>query len=136
MWPAALPLITNLLDKIIPDRGAADAAKLELVRMAQAGELAELTASTDIAKAQAATNTAEATNASIFVSGWRPCVGWICALALGFKYIGGPVLVIVGAAFGATIELPDIDAGEIMPLLVGMLGLGSLRTIEKLKDKA
>ena len=131
-----IPVFSQLLDKILPDKGAADAAKLELLKMAQQGELAQINADVSIATAQSETNKIEAASSSLWVSGWRPACGWICALALGFKYIGGPLLVMIGAYAGIKIELPPIDSGELMPLLLGMLGLGTLRTVERMKGKA
>ncbi len=136
MWPSLLALIPDLLDKLLPDPKAADAAKLELLKMAQTGELAQLQASTDLAKGQIEVNKVEAASNRLFVAGWRPFVGWICACAVGFKYIGGPLLVMACAAFGYDIDLPDIDTADLWPLLSGMLGLGALRTIEKVKGAA
>lgn len=136
MWPQLLALIPGLLDKLLPDRGAADAAKLELLRMAQTGELAALQAETTLAQGQNEVNKIEAASTRLFVAGWRPFVGWICAAALGFKYIGGPLLVMAGSVAGVAVPLPAIDAAELTPLLLGMLGLGGLRTIEKVKGKA
>lgn len=131
-----IPVFSQLLDKILPDKGAADAAKLEMIRLAQQGELAQMNADVAIATAQAETNKVEAASTSLFVSGWRPMCGWICALALGFKYIGGPLLVMIATYAGVHIELPAIDSGELLPLLFGMLGLGALRTAEKIKGAA
>lgn len=136
MWPQLLALIPGLLDKLLPDRGAADAAKLELLRMVQTGELAALQAETTLAQGQNEVNKIEAGSTRLFVAGWRPFVGWICAAALGFKYIGGPLLVMAGSVAGVAVPLPAIDAAELTPLLLGMLGLGGLRTIEKVKGKA
>lgn len=136
MWPALITLLPNLLDKILPDKGSADAAKLELLKMAQTGELAQLQATTDLAKGQLEVNKVEAASSSLFVAGWRPFVGWICATAIGFKYIGGPLLVMICAAAGVDIDLPDIDTADLWPLLAGLLGLGGLRTIEKVKGAA
>jgi hypothetical protein len=136
MLPALLALLPGLIDKLLPDKGAADAAKLELLRMAQAGELAALDAETKLALGQAETNKIEAASSRLFVAGWRPFVGWICGAALGFKYIAGPALVMACAAAGVPVTLPMLDAGELMPLLLGLLGLGGLRTLEKVKGVA
>lgn len=131
-----IPVFSQLLDKILPDKGAADAAKLEMIKLAQQGELAQINADVSIATAQAETNKIEAASASLFVSGWRPAVGWICVLTIGFKFIGGPLLFMVGQIAGHPMELPRIDTEELWPLLLGMLGLGGLRTIEKVKGAA
>lgn len=136
MWPQLLALIPAVLDKVLPDPAAAADAKLRLLEMAQRGDLAALTAETDLAKAQVAVNQVEASSNRLFVAGWRPAVGWICALAVGFKFIGGPLLFVVGQAVGHPVVLPEIDTSELWPLLLGMLGLGGLRTIEKVKGAA
>lgn len=131
IWTALIPIVTGLLDKIIPDKGAADAAKIELLRLVQTGELAALQAETTLAQGQNEVNKVEAAHTRLFVAGWRPAVGWVCAAALGFKFIAAPLIVMVTDA-----QLPQIEAGELIPLLLGMLGLGGLRTIEKVKGKA
>lgn len=131
-----LPLVGDVLDKIFPDKAAADAAKVKMLELAQAGELAKLNAETQLAAAQAETNKIEAASTRLFVAGWRPFVGWICGFAVGFKFIGGPLIFMVGQATGHPVELPKIETEELWPLLLGMLGLGSLRTVEKVKKAA
>jgi len=79
---------------------------------------------------QAEINKVEAQNRSIFVSGWRPMVGWICAAAFGFHYIVMPLLVAY-----TDIDPVEFDTNSLFTVLMGMLGLGGLRTYEKLKDK-
>lgn len=136
MWPQLFALLPAVLDRVLPDPGAAADAKLRLLEMAQKGDLAALTAETDLAKAQASVNQIEAASNRLFVAGWRPAVGWICALAVGFKFIGGPLLFMAGQVVGHPVVLPEIDTSELWPLLLGMLGLGGLRTIEKVKGAA
>lgn len=133
---AALDLGGKLIERIWPDPATKDAAKLELLRMAQAGELAHLQADTDLAKGQVAVNQVEAASTRLFVAGWRPFIGWICGAALGFKYIGGPLLAMAAAAVGHPVTLPDLGTAELMPLLLGILGLGAQRTYEKVKGAA
>lgn len=79
---------------------------------------------------QAEINKVEAQNRSIFVSGWRPMVGWICAAAFGFHYIVMPLLIAY-----TDIDPVEFDTNSLFTVLMGMLGLGGLRTFEKLKDK-
>lgn len=134
MIPAVLLDIgAKLIDRFIPDKAAADAARLELLRMQQTGELAALQADTSLALGQIEINKAEAANTSLFVAGWRPFIGWICGASLGFKYIGGPLLLLLLQAFGRTATLPDLGTGELLALMVPMLGLGAMRTYEKVK---
>ena len=136
MLPALLSLLPSLLDKLLPDKGAADTAKLELLRLVQTGEIAQLQADTAAATGQNEVNKVEAASNRLFVAGWRPFVGWTCGAAMAFKYVGGPLLVMLAGAAGHPITLPQIDAAELTPILLGMLGLGAMRTAEKLKDKA
>ena len=82
MWQLLVPLIGNVLDKVIPDPQAAAAAKLEALRLAQTGELAELDAQTKLALAQIGVNQADAQGVSPMQRNWRPMIGWVCAAAL------------------------------------------------------
>jgi len=136
MWPALIPLLGGLLDKLFPDPAAANEAKLKVMQMAQTGELAQLNADLQLATGQIDVNKAEASNPSIFVAGWRPFVGWVCGVAFAFKFVGGPLLVFIAAYFGHPITLPVLDFTEMSTILLGMLGIGGLRTIEKVKGVA
>lgn len=131
-----IPLLGDIFDRVFPDPAAAADAKVKVMEMAQRGELAQLDADVKLAAGQLAVNQAEATSASLFVSGWRPAVGWCCAAAFGFKFIGGPLLVLIAQYFGHTVTLPDFDYSEMSTILLGMLGLGGLRTVEKIKNVA
>ncbi len=123
----------KLVDKIFPDPVAWDAAKLELLKMQQSGELAQLAADTDLAKGQLAINQVEASNENIFVSGWRPAIGWVCGTAFAYHFVLQPLLAFLMAAAGHPVTLPVFQMGELSTVLMGMLGLGGLRTIEKVK---
>lgn len=79
---------------------------------------------------QAEINKVEAQNRSMFVSGWRPFIGWICGFAFGFHYIVMPLLLAY-----TDIKPIEFDTNSLFTVLMGMLGLGGLRTYEKLKDK-
>lgn len=136
MWPTLIPLLGNLLDKFFPDPAAANDAKLKLMQMAQTGELAQLDADLKLATGQIEVNKAEAASNSLFVSGWRPFIGWICGAAFAFKFIGGPLLVVVSQYAGHPVMLPEFDFTEMSTILLGMLGLGGLRTVEKVKKVA
>lgn len=129
---AALDIGGKLIDRLWPDPAQRDAAKLELMKMTQTGELAQLTAETDLAKAQAAINVAEAGNQNIFVSGWRPGVGWVCAIGLLSQFLIRPFAMFVAQCFGHILEYPSLDMGTLLTLLAGMLGLGGMRSFEKI----
>lgn len=133
---ALLPVIGTLLDKFFPNAGEAAEAKHKLLEMAQAGELAQLDADLKLALAQMSVNQVEAGNSSLFVSGWRPFVGWTCGAAFAYKFVVAPALAFALTAFGHPIELPVLDFTEMSTVLLGMLGIGALRTVEKIKGVA
>ena len=115
----------RVLDKFIPD--PAEKAK------AEAALRADLMAWD---KAQTDVNAAEAQSSSLFVAGWRPAVGWVCCAALTWTYILQPIAAFALAQLGYLTALPRLDMGEMMPILLGMLGLGGLRSWEKTKGVA
>ena len=112
--------VLGLLDKFM----AGKASKEELDAAAQSEGLS---AEVRLRLAQLELNKAEATHSSMFVAGWRPAVGWICAIILLFNFIIGPI----AATFG--VMVPLLDASTMMPVLLGMLGLGGMRSFEKMK---
>ena len=129
----------GIINRIFPDPAQAAAAQLELLKMQQNGELAQLAADTDLAKLQIQVNIEEAKHANIFVSGWRPAVGWCCAAAFAYSYVLLPFLQFVVFTFGtaemaAQLKLaPALELSEMVPVLFGMLGLSGLRTAERIK---
>ena len=126
---AALDLGNTLINKIFPDPAQASEAKLKLLELQQNGELAIMTAQTDI-------NKTEAANSSVFVSGWRPAIGWVCALALAYQYLVRPLGGTIASLLGMTIPpLPGLD-DNLWQLMMGMLGMGGLRTFEKVQGVA
>lgn len=131
-----IPLLGTLLDRILPDPKIAADAKLEVMKMAQSGDLAQLNANTQLAAGQIDVNKAEAGNSSLFVAGWRPFVGWTCGAAFAFKFIGGPAAFVLSQWFGHPITLPVFDFTEMSTILMGMLGLGAMRSVEKIKGAA
>lgn len=133
MWPALLPILGNLMDKLFPDPTVAESAKLQIMQMAQTGELAQLDADTKMALGQIAVNQVEASSPSLFVAGWRPFVGWICGFSFAFKFVLGPLVAMLLTAAGYPVVLPVMDFTEMSTILLGMLGLGALRTVEKVK---
>ena len=118
---------SKVIDKIWPDETQANAAKLELMKMQMSGELAQMAGQLKI-------NEVEAANPSVFVSGWRPFIGWVCGMACAWNWIGLPIAVALAAFLGKSFGLKPADLTEMMPILFGMLGLGGLRTIEKINS--
>ena len=81
-------------------------------------------------------NTAEAQHRSIFVAGWRPFIGWICGTAFAYHYILLPTMKSIVAYHGIEVDWPVLETDQLFTVLMGMLGLGGLRTYEKMKGKA
>ena len=133
----AIPLIGKVIERIFPDPTQQAEAKLKVLELQQSGDLAELEAETKLAFGQIEVNREEAKSGSLFVSGWRPAVGWICAAGVGWNFIIQPLMKWAAFALGADlVDAPELDIGDLMVLLGGMLGLGTLRTAEKIKDVA
>ena len=126
---ALLDIGSKVIDRVWPDPVQAATAKLELIKLQQSGELAAMAGQLDI-------NKVEAGNASVFVSGWRPFIGWVCGAACAWNWIGLKIALFVAAFFGHPLALASADLSEMMPVLMGMLGIGTLRTIEKLNGVA
>lgn len=139
---AFLPLIGKVIDLVLPDPNKAAEMKLKAAEMAQKGELAQLDADVRLAIGQLEINKAEAASASVFKGGWRPAVGWVCAISFGYSYVVLPFLMFLVFTFGSPeviaqlANLPRLEMGEMMPVLFGMLGLGAMRTREKEKGVA
>jgi hypothetical protein len=126
---ALLEVGSKVLDRVLPDPAQQAAAKLELLKLQQNGELAQISGQMEI-------NKVEAASGSIFVSGWRPSIGWVCSAGFAVQFVVGPLAEWGSSLAGHPVKFPQMDTGTMMPLLLGMLGLGGLRTAEKLADKA
>lgn len=123
---------SKVLDKIFPDPVKAQEAKLELFKLQQSGELAKLAAETDLAKGQIAINIEEAKSEHLFVSGWRPAVGWVGAAGFAYSVILEPVArFIAQVGFGYSGAFPVIDTSLTLQILLGLLGLGAFRSYDK-----
>jgi hypothetical protein len=123
---AILNIGGKVIDRLWPDPKEAEAAKLKLFEMQQSGEL-------QIIAGQLEVNKAEAASGSVFVAGWRPFVGWVCGAGCAWNWVGLPVALLLCEIFGKQVNLQPADLSEMFPLLVGMLGLGGLRTYERVQ---
>lgn len=134
-----LSIGSKLIDRLWPDPAQASAAKLKLLDLQQTGDLALLASQTQLAAAQSAINQQEASSSSLFVAGWRPFVGWCCGAAFCYAFILQPLvtfgLVICHVQFDPKL-LPVLDTSAMMPVLLGMLGLGAMRSYEKVQGAA
>lgn len=134
---ALLPIIEKVLGAVIPDPKAAAEANLRVLELAQKGELAWLDADVKLAVGQMAINQEEAKDPSLFKSGWRPAVGWLCVAGFAYMAVIRPIVPWLVQVVGIQVPpMPPVDTSEIMAILMGMLGLGGMRTAERLKGKA
>ena len=121
-----LPVATSIIDRVVPDKNAAKKAKLDMQK--------ELTTAFNKANlAQIETNKIQAAHPSIFVSGARPAIMWICAFGLGWQFVFQPVAVWGLALTDAGVALPIIETEGLMSLTLALLGLGGMRSFEKSK---
>ena len=124
----------KVIDKIFPDKDKANEAKLEMFKLQQASEGQQIQNEFQLSIQQAAINVEEAKNGSVFVSGWRPAVGWVCVIALAYHYVLSPFAYWTAKCFFPAVPaLPSLDLGELMTLLIGMLGLGAMRSFDKVR---
>ena len=118
--------VTGLLDKYIEDKDQKAKLAHEVATMAQRH-------AQELAKAQLEVNKAEAAHTSMFVAGWRPAVGWCCVLGMAGNFMVIPFTNFVLALLEIEVVIPLIDLETMMPVLMGMLGLGAMRSYEKTK---
>ena len=112
----------KVLDKFIQDKELKSKLQHEMDMQLHNANLAQI----DV-------NKAEAASGSIFKGGWRPFVGWVCGVAMLYHFLLQPIIVFTLSAAGITFDLPEFDMGSLMTILMGLLGLGGLRTFEKHK---
>jgi hypothetical protein len=120
---------SKLIDKLFPDPQKKAEALLKLKELEQSGDLA-------VIAGQNSVNAVEAANANIFISGWRPACGWVCVSGLAYTVFLSPLTAGLAALLGHAVTMPVIPNETIITLLVGMLGLGGMRTVEKLSGVA
>ena len=110
---------TKLLDKVIEDKDQKNALAHEIATMAERH-------AQELAQGQLEVNKVEAAHKSLFVAGWRPAIGWVCALGLFYN-------VILANIIGIWVDVPEIDTTLLVPVMMGMLGLGAMRSYEKVQ---
>jgi hypothetical protein len=124
----------GLIDRLWPDPAQKAAAQMELLKMQQSGDLAQLAADTDLAKLQIQTNIEEAKSTNWWVAGWRPAIGWVCGAGLAYAALVEPFARFAAKVwFGYTGEFPAIDTDLTLQVMMGMLGLGAMRSAERIK---
>jgi len=125
---AIIKPVTDLISEYIPDADKAAEIAFKVSTMAADHAHTEVLAQLEVNKAEAATG-------SLFVGGWRPAVGWVCVAAMALNFIITPLFGPVIEAY-TRIDMVPLAMGEMMPILLGMLGLGGYRMVEKVKGVA
>ena len=118
----AIAVGLKVLDKFVPDPAAKQQAEAELRNSLQQWD-----------QAQTEVNKVEAASRSLFVAGWRPFIGWTCGAAFAYHYVLQPFLLFVFALLGKAVVLPVFSMESLLTVLLGLLGLGGMRTYEKFK---
>jgi phenylpyruvate tautomerase PptA (4-oxalocrotonate tautomerase family) len=119
--------VSNILDKVVEDKDQKARLAHEIATMAERH-------AQELARGQIEINKEEAKSRNIFIAGWRPFVGWTCGLALFWHFLGLPVTLFITGWFQLEHPpLPEFDMQSLMTVLLGMLGLGGMRTFEKFK---
>ena len=126
LLPSLLPVVGDVLDRFFPNKEEKERAQRELE-----AKLTEHLAKIDLAQLEV--NKQEASHRSVFIAGWRPFVGWTCGLSLFYTYLVQPIAMFILAQTGDQVQLPHVDLSMMLPVLLGMLGLGGLRSFEKYK---
>lgn len=121
-------LATAIVSRVWPD-------KTDVQKQQFALELQRELSETQLLKSQSDTNTKEAEHASIFVAGWRPFIGWVCGASFAWQYVALPICLFVATATGHPFVAPAFDVASMTYVLMGMLGLGTMRSFEKIKKK-
>lgn len=114
--------LANGLDELFTSEEERAAAKLKLQALMQQPHILQAVANIEGAK-----------HRSIFVAGWRPAIGWVAALGLGYQYLVLPFAGLINAYLKLPAELPDLESDQLMTLVLALLGLGGMRTYEKFK---
>ena len=131
-----IPLITTVLDKVLPDPQAKADAQLKMLELAQKGELAVLDADMKLALGQLEVNKVEASSEDSYTKRWRPTVGYILCAALAFQYVVNPLIVWYAAVWMPTLTPPSIGLDDnLWELMFGVLGLAGWRSLDKIKGK-
>jgi len=127
-------LVNTIVDKIFPDANKKIDAQEAKVAVAAVIEQMKLKGELDMVLGQLAINQEEARSQSVFVAGWRPFIGWVCGFAIGYYYVAQPFLIWGFSLFEINTTMPTLELGELMTLLLGMLGLAGLRSYDKQTD--
>ena len=126
MLSALIGPVSAILDKAIPDKDLKEKLAHEIATMAERHTHEQVQAQLEI-------NKTEAAHKNLFVAGWRPACGWVCVFGMAGNFLVIPLANMTLELFETGVEVPMIDLSTMLPVLMGMLGLGGLRTFEKVK---
>jgi hypothetical protein len=126
---AIIPVVSDVIDRFFPNKSEAAKVKAEM-------EVKLIEAANQINLGQIEVNKAEAQHRSLFVAGWRPAIGWACAVGFIWAFVGQPIAEWVLYLSDETIILPDLQVDNLMEMAFGMLGLAGLRSWEKSRGLA
>lgn len=126
---AAMPVISEVIDRLFPD-----SEKRELARLEIEAKLIETAASLDVGQMEV--NKVEAASPNLFVAGARPFIMWVCGFGFAYHVIFQPFITYVCALYGKIVPLPVFDSNLLETTMYGLLGLGALRTVDKVKGVA
>jgi hypothetical protein len=136
IWDTVAAPIIAIINKVVPDKAAAAAAVAQLQQMQLQGQLNdELLQLQAVTTSQSDINKVEAASTSLFVAGWRPMIGWVCGVAFAFQFLLKPLVEWGATLAGHPVTLPGLDA-NLPQLTYALLGMGTLRTVEKFKGVA
>ena len=135
---AGIDLASSVIKRIWPNPADQAKAKQAMQALQQSGELQQMATEAGLVQGQLGVNKAEASTSlsgffGFWVAGWRPGIGWICGAAFAWVYVLQPFLEFGLTAAGHPVKLPTVDLTNMTPVLLGMLGLGSMRSFEKVK---
>jgi len=138
---AIFGVASKVIERVWPDPAQKAEALQKMAELKQSGELAFLQADIQLMTGQIETNKLEAQHGGMFKGGWRPFIGWVCGLAFGYKFLLQPFIVLgiqsvahfTGAEPFPVEMLPVLEWSELSVVLLGMLGLGTMRSYEKRK---
>jgi len=125
---AGIGLINSIISRVWPDKTEQEKAQLAAAMAADENF-------TKLMTGQMAVNEAEASSSNLFVAGWRPAVGWVCALAFAWQFVGLPILLFITSLFHYPVIAPVFDFATMSTVLMGMLGLGAMRSYDKQKGR-
>jgi hypothetical protein len=123
---SGIDLITSIISRVWPDKTEQEKAELQVALQEDTNLTAILTHQADI-------DANEAQSDNLFISGWRPSIGWVCSLSFAWQFVIQPILLFIASATNHPITLPTFDLSTMSTVLFGMLGLSGMRTYEKVQ---